>query len=65
MTGRVEEANSIVVDYTDKKGKPQRIRAGWLVGADGKRGIVRKEFLEPEGIVQEVGLYVFSRRTSG
>jgi 2-polyprenyl-6-methoxyphenol hydroxylase-like FAD-dependent oxidoreductase len=29
------------------------IRTSWLVGADGKRGVVRKKFLEPEGIRQD------------
>lgn len=56
MTGRIEEDDSVIIEYIDKDDKPQRIRASFLVGADGKRGVVRKKFLEPEGIVQQVGL---------
>lgn len=54
---RVEDNANIIVQYTDKKGEKKSLRTSWLVGADGKRGIVRKQFLEPHGIRQEVGLY--------
>jgi len=56
VVDRVEEEASVVVQYLDEKGMKREIRTAWLVGADGKRGIVRKKFLEPEGIRQEVGL---------
>lgn len=39
------------------EGDHKWIRASWLVGADGKRGVVRKKFLEPEGIKQIDALY--------
>lgn len=54
---RVDEEAGVVVKYKDEKGNIRSIRTSYLVGADGKRGIVRKKFLEPEGIKQEVGLY--------
>lgn len=54
---RDEEDTGIVVKYKDEEGNIRSIRTLYLIGADGKRGIVRKKFLEPEGIIQEVGLY--------
>ena len=57
MLDRTEEESGVVVKYKDKEGNICSIRTSYLVGADGKRGIVRKKFLEPEGIKQEVGLY--------
>jgi 2-polyprenyl-6-methoxyphenol hydroxylase-like FAD-dependent oxidoreductase len=54
---RTEEEASVVVSYREANGMGHSIRTLYLVGADGKRGIVRKKFLEPEGIKQEVGLY--------
>lgn len=53
---RLEELDTVVVHYKDREGTTCSIRANWLIGADGKRGVVRKEFLEPEGVKQEVGL---------
>ena len=51
-----EEDGSSIIRYNDKDGEMKSIRATYLVGADGKRGIVRKMFLEPKGIKQETGL---------
>jgi 2-polyprenyl-6-methoxyphenol hydroxylase-like FAD-dependent oxidoreductase len=56
VVNRVEEDSSIVIEYLDRNRKKTSIRASWLVGADGKRGVVRKRFLEPEGIKQGLGL---------
>ncbi|OHF00199.1 hypothetical protein CORC01_04607 [Colletotrichum orchidophilum] len=36
------------------------IRGKYLVGADGKRGVVRKGYLEERGIKQETGLFPYS-----
>ncbi|KAK0646764.1 hypothetical protein B0T16DRAFT_327700 [Cercophora newfieldiana] len=47
------EGDSTVVEYVEQGGAKRTIRTRWLVGADGKRGVVRKKFLEPEGIRQE------------
>jgi 2-polyprenyl-6-methoxyphenol hydroxylase-like FAD-dependent oxidoreductase len=58
VIGRTEEPETVLVEYKDCNGDVQKLRAKWLVGADGKGGIVRKRFLEPEGIKQGVGLYV-------
>jgi 2-polyprenyl-6-methoxyphenol hydroxylase-like FAD-dependent oxidoreductase len=48
---RTEDAESTVLEYI-QDGLTKSIRTSWLVGADGKRGVVRKKFLEPEGITQ-------------
>ncbi|PPJ59947.1 hypothetical protein CBER1_09897 [Cercospora berteroae] len=45
---------SISVEYTDSEGSKQRVEAAWLVGADGKRGIVRKKFLEPTAGIRQI-----------
>jgi 2-polyprenyl-6-methoxyphenol hydroxylase-like FAD-dependent oxidoreductase len=54
---RIEEEAGVIVKYNDEQGNVHSIRTSYLVGADGKRGVVRKKFLEREGIRQEVGLY--------
>jgi 2-polyprenyl-6-methoxyphenol hydroxylase-like FAD-dependent oxidoreductase len=59
---RTEEDGSVIVEYIDAEGASRAIRTSWFIGADGKRGVVRKKFLEPEGIVQQVGLYVYPFR---
>lgn len=48
-----EDESSVTVDYTDQFGSINRIRALFLVGADGKTGYVRKHYLEPKGILME------------
>jgi len=53
VVGREQSGDHAVVHYKDQSGTQQQIRTAWLVGADGKRGVVRKRFLEPEGIRQE------------
>ena len=57
VLSREEEEGFITVEYKTHEGQMKSIRTSWLVGADGKRGIVRKKWLEPEGIKQESGLY--------
>ncbi|KAF4837342.1 3-(3-hydroxy-phenyl)propionate/3-hydroxycinnamic acid hydroxylase [Colletotrichum tropicale] len=48
------------VEYLDAQKSRRVIRGQWLVGADGKTGIVRKHFLEPTaGIKQEAGVYPY------
>ncbi|KAF4335814.1 3-(3-hydroxy-phenyl)propionate 3-hydroxycinnamic acid hydroxylase [Fusarium beomiforme] len=55
------EQDPPIVDYDDSQGKRQQIKGEWLIGADGKLGIVRKHFLEPTvGIKQKDGLYPYS-----
>lgn len=60
MVGRpTEEPPS--VEYRDDNCRTRVIRGQWLVGADGKTGIVRKSFLEPcAGIRQEEGCYRYN-----
>lgn len=66
---REELSDGVIVHYTESpqhvktdqsKHPPQQLRAQWLVGADGKKGIVRKRFLEPNGITQHVGKYEYT-----
>ncbi|KAI1428783.1 hypothetical protein F5Y12DRAFT_782374 [Xylaria sp. FL1777] len=60
VTGRKQDGTSIIAEYTDAKGQARSIRGSWLVGADGKRGVVRKHFLEPSaGIRQVDGTYKY------
>jgi 2-polyprenyl-6-methoxyphenol hydroxylase-like FAD-dependent oxidoreductase len=49
------------IEYTDSRnGTSYQIKGQWLIGADGKVGIVRKRFLEPvANIKQEVGTYPY------
>ncbi|KAF9869768.1 FAD binding domain-containing protein [Colletotrichum karsti] len=48
------------IEYLDSQKSLRMIRGQWLVGADGKTGIVRKHFLEPAaGIKQEAGVYPY------
>ncbi|KLO91803.1 monooxygenase [Fusarium fujikuroi] len=55
------EQDPPVIDFNDSQGTRQQIKGEWLIGADGKLGIVRKHFLEPAvGIKQQDGLYSYS-----
>jgi 2-polyprenyl-6-methoxyphenol hydroxylase-like FAD-dependent oxidoreductase len=57
---RVENADNVRVQYLDHNRIKQETHASWLVGADGKRGVVRKNFLEPSaGIRQEKGIFEY------
>jgi 2-polyprenyl-6-methoxyphenol hydroxylase-like FAD-dependent oxidoreductase len=53
---RREVGDGVEIAYESSDGSTQWVRGSYLVGADGKRGVVRKEFLEPLGIKQEVGM---------
>ncbi|KAJ5167113.1 uncharacterized protein N7482_005894 [Penicillium canariense] len=48
-----EDEDWVYASYTDPEGNTRRIRARFLVGADGKTGYVRKQYLEPRGIKME------------
>ncbi|KAF5643370.1 3-(3-hydroxy-phenyl)propionate 3-hydroxycinnamic acid hydroxylase [Fusarium tjaetaba] len=55
------EQDPPVIDFKNSQGTRQQIKGEWLIGADGKLGIVRKHFLEPTvGIKQQDGLYPYS-----
>ena len=53
VTGVNEDEYYAYVEYVDAQGSTHRIKAPFLVGADGKTGYVRKMYLEPRGIVME------------
>ncbi|KAI0502930.1 hypothetical protein F5B22DRAFT_580901 [Xylaria bambusicola] len=60
VTGRKQDGAEIVAEYTNANGEAKNIRGSWLIGADGKKGIVRKHFLEPSaGIRQVEGVYKY------
>lgn len=48
-----EDDDNVRVVYVDTKGEKKRIQGKFLVGADGKTGYVRKNYLEPRGIKLE------------
>ena len=49
------------MEYKDDNCQQHVIRGQWLIGADGKIGVVRKHFLEPSaGIRQEEGQYRYN-----
>lgn len=48
-----EDKDWVYCNYTDATKGQRRIRAKFLVGADGKRGFTRKEYLEPKGVFME------------
>ena len=45
-----EDQDWVYATYTDKDGTRHCTRARFLVGADGKTGFTRKQYLEPKGI---------------
>lgn len=48
-----EDASWTYCTYTDSQGVERRIRARFFVGADGKTGYTRKNYLEPKGVHME------------
>ena len=42
------------MQYKDSTGSQKQLETRWLVGADGKRGVVRKTFLEPVADIRQV-----------
>jgi hypothetical protein len=53
MTRIDEDANRVIVTYRDKDGLEHKVRAKFLVGADGKTGYTRKNYLEKKGIIMQ------------
>jgi 2-polyprenyl-6-methoxyphenol hydroxylase-like FAD-dependent oxidoreductase len=52
---------TVIVGYEDNTGSLRHIQCSWMVGADGKKGVVRKHFLEPTAnIKQEAGLFSYT-----
>lgn len=56
VTSIEELGREVKVYYGAKEGPRQSVICSFLVGADGKRGYVRKGYLEAKGIRQEVGV---------
>ncbi|KAJ5874816.1 uncharacterized protein N7529_003246 [Penicillium soppii] len=48
-----EEGDHVYSRYRDAQGKTHNVKSRFLVGADGKTGFTRKNFLEPLGIHME------------
>lgn len=48
-----EDVNWTYCTYTDAQGAEHRLRGKFLVGADGKTGFTRKNYLEPKGVYME------------
>lgn len=48
-----EDEEFVYIEYTDGDGQTRKVRAKFLVGADGKTGFTRKMYLEPRGVVME------------
>jgi 2-polyprenyl-6-methoxyphenol hydroxylase-like FAD-dependent oxidoreductase len=58
VTSVEELAEGVKVQYICQNGPRAQLTGNFLVGADGKRGYVRKKHLEAKGIRQKVGMYV-------
>ncbi|KAI1132174.1 hypothetical protein F5Y10DRAFT_6706 [Nemania abortiva] len=54
VTGRKQDGTSIIAEYKNAKGQSRTVRGSWLIGSDGKRGVVRKHFLEPTAGIRQV-----------
>ena len=48
-----EDDESVYVSYVDEQGNEKKVRGKFTVGCDGKTGFVRKQYLEPRGVVME------------
>lgn len=50
LTSISEDDDWVYAGYLDPSGVEKQIRGRFLVGADGKTGFTRKNYLEPKGI---------------
>ena len=48
-----ETKDNIIVRYSTSTGDEKLLQGKFLVGADGKTGFTRKNYLEPRGIIME------------
>ncbi|KAF4336948.1 monooxygenase [Fusarium beomiforme] len=53
-----EDGDWVYARYTDKSNQTRAIRGRFLVGADGKTGFTRKQYLEPKGVTMDQALDV-------
>ncbi|KAI2632549.1 monooxygenase-like protein [Hypomontagnella submonticulosa] len=58
VVGKQQDRDYPVIEYKDEMGVHRTIKGSFVVGADGKKGVVRKHFLEASaGIKQVDGSY--------
>lgn len=53
VTGLSEDEEGTLCHYQDSQGGDHSIRSKFFIGADGKTGFTRKQYLEPRGILME------------
>jgi 2-polyprenyl-6-methoxyphenol hydroxylase-like FAD-dependent oxidoreductase len=53
VIGISEDENWVYCTYTAADGTERHIRSRFLVGADGKTGFTRKQYLEAKGVNME------------
>lgn len=53
VTSVTEDKDWVYCIYKDRQGETRKIKAKFLVGADGKTGFTRKNYLEPRGVAME------------
>jgi 2-polyprenyl-6-methoxyphenol hydroxylase-like FAD-dependent oxidoreductase len=53
ITAIEETKEEVIVTYMTSAGELTKLRAKFLVGADGKTGFTRKKYLEAKGITME------------
>lgn len=58
MTSTREDEDWVYAQYVDRTGREHSIQSRFLVGADGKTGFTRKQYLEPRGIHLEQALHM-------
>ena len=61
VTSLEELDSGVLVRYKDSHDHSKLLKCSYLVGSDGKKGVVRKHFLEPiAGVKQETGLMSYT-----
>jgi 2-polyprenyl-6-methoxyphenol hydroxylase-like FAD-dependent oxidoreductase len=61
VISREELDGGVIVEYEDNIRGLRHVKCSWMVGADGKTGVVRKRFLEPTANVkQDTGLFSYT-----
>ncbi|KAJ5136103.1 hypothetical protein N7448_004657 [Penicillium atrosanguineum] len=63
ITGLSEDEKGTVCEYKDINGGIRHIRSRFFIGADGKTGFTRKQYLEPKGILMEQAHRAFYEET--
>ncbi|KAJ5606473.1 hypothetical protein N7510_009254 [Penicillium lagena] len=63
VTGLSEDEDGVICQYRDPQGIEHRIRTRFFVGADGKTGFTRKQYLEARGITMDQAHSAFYEET--